>query len=156
MSIYPQVKAARIIAKLAHADQVRRFCEEPYWKHPERVAEAVKAELFITHDYAPPTYDEIVAAAWLHDVVEDTWIEFVDLLDLGFNEDVIEAVRAVTRQPGETYRDFVTRAAAHPNGRLIKRMDVQDNLQGLPEGHKLHDRYRLAMEILDAAADSSS
>lgn len=44
-------------------DQVRKYTGEPYWRHPEAVAALVKTV---------PHTEEMVAAAWLHDVVEDT------------------------------------------------------------------------------------
>ena len=43
--------------------QVRKYTGEPYWKHPEAVAAIVRT---VPHD------DDMVDAAYLHDVVEDT------------------------------------------------------------------------------------
>jgi (p)ppGpp synthase/HD superfamily hydrolase len=54
---------ARTFALLAHADQKRRYTGEPYIMHPEAVAQTVR-----TVACTP----EMIAAAYLHDVVEDT------------------------------------------------------------------------------------
>lgn len=63
-----QVSAARMFAIGAHTavGQVRKYTGEPYWYHPEEVAEIVAT---CPHD------PEMLAAAWLHDVVEDTGVE---------------------------------------------------------------------------------
>ena len=46
-----------------HGDQKRKYTVEPYWLHPRNVARLVKQA---TSD------PEVIAAAWLHDVIEDT------------------------------------------------------------------------------------
>ena len=58
---------ARTFAIAAHTavGQRRKYSGEPYWKHPEAVAQIVET---VTHT------TEMVAAAWLHDVVEDTQV----------------------------------------------------------------------------------
>ena len=57
------VARARAYGAAAHRNQVRRYTGEGYVVHPARVAAAVAQE---TADPA------LVAAAWLHDVLEDT------------------------------------------------------------------------------------
>lgn len=58
------IKTASEFAIRAHEsiNQVRKGSGEPYWKHPERVAATVSQ---ITDS------PEVIAAAWLHDVLED-------------------------------------------------------------------------------------
>ena len=62
------IRRAKAFATQAHAsiDQRRKYTGLPYIVHPEAVAELVEAT------GAGP---EVVAAAWLHDVVEDTPVE---------------------------------------------------------------------------------
>lgn len=58
------VEKAKKIAERAHADQRRKWGDQsPYIVHPSRVAAKVATLDGIT--------DEDVAAAWLHDVIED-------------------------------------------------------------------------------------
>lgn len=61
------VTTARVAASAAHGaiDQRRKYTDEPYIHHPSRVAGILQ-----TID-AP---EDLIAAAWLHDVVEDTEI----------------------------------------------------------------------------------
>lgn len=61
------VQKAREFAILAHDGQVRKVNSEPYVNHPIRVAETVQEYLDEAVD--PDIY---IAAAYLHDVVEDT------------------------------------------------------------------------------------
>jgi (p)ppGpp synthase/HD superfamily hydrolase len=55
---------AHEFAKLAHGEQKRKYTNDPYWHHTLRVG-------WIVAKYAKGTED-MVAAAFLHDVIEDT------------------------------------------------------------------------------------
>lgn len=63
-----KVERARIFATAAHAavDQRRKYTNEPYIVHPTEVAAIVAG--------VPGATPEMIAAAWLHDVVEDTQV----------------------------------------------------------------------------------
>ena len=58
---------ARLFATAAHAavGQLRKYTHEPYIVHPAEVASIVKT---VAHTEA------MIAAAWLHDTVEDTGV----------------------------------------------------------------------------------
>ena len=47
--------------------------------------------------------------ALLHDVIEDTDVTKNDLLEIGFNSDIIESVVTLTKKRGEDYRDYIDR-----------------------------------------------
>ena len=63
---------ARVFATAAHAavKQVRKYTFEPYIVHPTEVASIVASV---------PHTNEMLAAAWLHDTVEDTGVSIVDI-----------------------------------------------------------------------------
>ena len=124
-------------AVTAHAGQTDKQ-GQPYILHPLRVMQAV---LRRTGD---PT---LAAAAVLHDVVEDTHYTVEDIRSI-WGDRIADAVDGVSRREGETYMDFVRRAAAHPDSREIKLEDVLDNSTraGAPEG--LLKRYRKALAVL--------
>jgi (p)ppGpp synthase/HD superfamily hydrolase len=111
------IHQAENVARHAHAGVYRR-CGEAYIEHPRRVAEDLAAA-------GLPA--EVVAAAWLHDVVEDTDITLAELA-LIFPAAVVDIVDSVTHRDGEDYlTQSVPRAAAHPGGRYVKLADNADN-----------------------------
>ena len=103
------------IAATTHAGQKDKG-GAPYILHPLRVMLRVA-----------PGAQQIVAV--LHDVVEDSdgKISFDDLAREGFSQEVIDGVRAVTRIDGESYEDFISRAALNPVGKAVKLADLAEN-----------------------------
>src|SRR6056300_1178850 len=86
-----------------------------------------------------------LTGAGQHDVIEDYSDKGFDLKYLreqGFDEQIIEAVRSVTKTPEEekllkslsgeerikAYLSVISRAKANPIGRRVKYADIQDNL----------------------------
>ena len=138
---------AEQVATEAHADQVDE-AGRPYIEHPRRVAARVAAQ---TDD------PDALAAAWLHDVVEDTPVGLDELRQLGFNERVLDAVDALTRRSGEG-DEYYRRVAANPIALLVKRSDIADNTD--PErvrqlepavAERLRLKYERALCLLDTS-----
>jgi (p)ppGpp synthase/HD superfamily hydrolase len=63
---------AKAFATVAHQGQVRKYTGEPYINHPAAVVELVRTV---------PHTQEMLAAAWLHDVVEDTDTTLIEVRD---------------------------------------------------------------------------
>lgn len=101
------------IAARAHQHQFDKG-GAPYMLHPLRVMQRVTSEA-----------EQIVAV--LHDVVEDSAVTFDDLARAGFAQAVIDALRSVTKIKGESYQDFVARAARNPIGKAVKLADLAEN-----------------------------
>lgn len=106
-------KAIEIAAR-AHAGQTDKG-GAPYILHPLRLMLAQR-DLYAR------------MAAVLHDVVEDTALTFDDLAREGFPAEVMDAVRALTKQPGEDRIAAARRAAANPIACAVKLADVADNM----------------------------
>jgi (p)ppGpp synthase/HD superfamily hydrolase len=66
--------------------------------------------------------------AVLHDVVEDTPWTFEKLKSEGFTNEILQALEGVTKREGESYEDFVKRAAGNPVARRVKLADLEDNM----------------------------
>lgn len=83
------VEKARVFATAAHAavKQMRKHTGEPYICHPAEVVELLRE-----HGIDDP---EMLAAAWLHDVVEDTGVT-IDLIGTEFGNRVAELVEGLT------------------------------------------------------------
>ena len=88
---------------------------QPYILHPLRVMFACET----------PT-QKIVAI--LHDVIEDTDRTLEDLAQLGYSQEVLAALDCVTKRAGESYDQFVDRAAGNPIARQVKIADIEDNM----------------------------
>ena len=110
----PTIEHAIEIAANAHAGQ-RDKAGQPYIFHPLRVMFRVNGE----HEQM---------AAVLHDVVEDTAITIDDLAREGFPSEVLRAIAALTKLPGETRLEAAARAAADPIARKVKLADNAENM----------------------------
>ncbi|HEY5564897.1 MAG TPA: HD domain-containing protein [Rhodothermia bacterium] len=138
------------IAMEAHRGQVDKH-GAPYILHPLCVMAAVSS---------PEA--QIVAA--LHDVVEDHEDWTVDRLAReGFDQSIVEAVAALTRDPDDEYFDYVRRLSSNPLAREVKLADLQDNLDRsrLPGDPTENDlarfrRYEQALTILNRAQEAET
>jgi (p)ppGpp synthase/HD superfamily hydrolase len=122
------VERAANYAKLAHLDQVRKYTNEPYIVHPKAVAWFVS---LVTDDL------NVLAAAWLHDVVEDTAIT-IKQIDDDFNSHVAKLVSEVTNvgagRGNRAERKRLERehlAQACPDAKTIKLADILDNVPSI-------------------------
>jgi hypothetical protein len=108
---------ARSLAATAHGLQKDK-AGDAYIDHPRRVAERLEAQ------GEPP---EVVAAGWLHDVLEDTAMTADDLVSVGVPDEVVAAVDAVSKREGESMEAYAARVMASRMGLLVKRADMADN-----------------------------
>ncbi len=92
------VKRALAFATLAHGDQKRKYTGVMYIVHPIEVMEIVKT---VPHD------DAMLAAALLHDVVEDTDVT-IEEIEESFGSDVASLVADLTdvSKPEDGNRKF--------------------------------------------------
>lgn len=146
------VNAAEHLAAWLHRDQADKQ-GLPVTLHLRHVASAVR-----TYGGTP----EEVAAAWLHDSVEDRVISFPALRGL-FPDSVCDLVFDVTRdKPDETYERYIDRITdpnqSDPRALLIKRADLEHNIErgrGKPEFASLVKRYEMALPKVLAAFEET-
>lgn len=122
-------KAAKFAIE-AHGAQVRKYTGEPYWNHPMRVAEMVAST---------GADDEVVAAAWLHDVVEDTDYDVIDIWR-EFGPRIAMMVWALTDAPHQmgnrAFRKLMDAnrlRESPPEVQTIKLADLIDNTSSIVE-----------------------
>lgn len=101
------------IAVNAHAGQTDR-AGKPYILHVFRVM------------LAGETADEMIVGV-LHDTVEDTPITIPTLKGL-FPKEIVDAVDAITKRPGEKYKDYLLRVHSNPLATKVKLNDLKDNM----------------------------
>lgn len=137
----PQEQIARDIATRAHDGQLDR-AGKPYIGHPAHVAAHVEGDL-------------TKAAAWLHDVIEDTPATFEDLQAAGICSEVIDALRLLTHDKSIPYLDYVANLKANPIARAVKLADLHHNsdLTRLPvvtdKDRARAEKYARAIAILE-------
>ncbi|MDM1247507.1 guanosine-3',5'-bis(diphosphate) 3'-pyrophosphohydrolase [Acinetobacter sichuanensis] len=108
------IEKAIALAAKKHTGQLDKG-GQPYIFHPLRLM------LKVHHPQ-----QQIVAV--LHDILEDTDTTIVDLISLGFNQDTIDAILALTKKSGETRIQAAYRAAKNPIAKIVKLADVMDNM----------------------------
>ncbi|MHC5111470.1 MAG: HD domain-containing protein [Planctomycetota bacterium] len=150
----PILKAARF-ARNAHRDQKRKYTGRPYVEHPARVAGRV-----MLHEDAS---EELVIAAWLHDVIEDTPATAEDL-SAEFGDRVAAIVTELTNpSKGSTESrdkrkamDRAHLATVSHEAKIIKLFDRIDNLGELDRApESFQHTYRAESRLLcDAIGDA--
>ncbi len=153
-ALSPLWQEAASFAARAHRGGLRQDGETPYIAHPARVALTLR-DLFGCED------DHALAAALLHDVIEDTGTDFDDIEDL-FGIETARLVAALSKDPRlpeaerePAYDEALARAGwkAH----LVKLADQYDNLSDVdPSARKkvrrAVERARRAVAIAAAGA----
>ena len=133
-------KALKICFK-AHINQVDKT-GVPYVFHPFHLAEQMDDE-------------ESVCLALLHDVVEDTSITFEDLINEGFSEKIISALRLLTHLDSTPYMEYIQKIKENPLAKKVKLADLRHNsdlsrldlsVDKIPS--KL-DLYKIAIQYLE-------
>lgn len=125
------VKQARNFATAAHQriGHRRKYTRQPYQVHLKSVAHIVAS---VTDD------EEMIAAAWLHDTVEDTAATHYDI-EQQFGKGVHDLVYALTdiSKPGDGNRaarkaiDRTHLASASVRAKSVKLADLIDNLRDI-------------------------
>ena len=101
------------IAADAHKRQFDK-AGAPYILHPLRMMMRMTSEA-------------AMMTAILHDVVEDSDWTLEGLREVGFSEEVLTAIDGATNRSGESYEQFIERAATNPIARQVKIADLEDN-----------------------------
>jgi hypothetical protein len=109
--------AVEALARTAHAAQTDK-AGRPYAEHLQAVADGVRAR---------GGGDELVAAAWLHDSVEDGVLSDEWLTAAALPQRTKDVVRAVTKRSGEAPEAYARRILATPGARLVKAADLAHN-----------------------------
>jgi (p)ppGpp synthase/HD superfamily hydrolase len=122
------VERAKEYATLKHTGQLRKMNKEPFIIHPQDVAELAES----TKD------DEIIAAAWLHDVVEDTGTTLEEICS-EFGNRIAGLVDEVTKKAEEqgsrTKREYYHEKVRHitSDALTLKLLDRLSNICSVVE-----------------------
>lgn len=126
----------------AHKDQTDKS-GMPYVFHPFHLAEQMENEREVT-------------VALLHDVIEDTPYTLDDLMKMGFDQTVIEAIERMTHDDGVSYMEYVARIKTNALARKVKLADLRHNsdltrLDTLDESARMRvEKYARAIKLLES------
>ncbi len=140
--------AAEALAAAGHAGQIRNYSGRPYIEHPRAVAGMLREEGF---------GDEVVAAALLHDLLEDTEVSAEEIRER-FGERVAGLVDVLSDDPSiepyERRKDALreTVLAAGPEALAVYAADKLSNVSDLrslyaKEGEEAGDRFKAPLGL---------
>ena len=109
----PKTKKALKLCFDAHKDQLDKS-GMPYVFHPFHLAEQMKTE-------------ETTIVALLHDLVEDTEYTIEDLVNMGFDKAITDAIALMTHADNVDYMDYVRMIKDNPIAKEVKLADLNHN-----------------------------
>jgi len=128
-----KIEEARGFAVTAHGAQT--YGDLPYETH-------LAAVVGVLSDWTDD--EDLIAAAWLHDTLEDTAVRRSELGDR-FGERVANLVWAVTsegRSRADKMAAIYNKISAEPGAALVKLADRVANVEAAPAGSDHHQRYQ--------------
>jgi len=140
------VEKARATALEAHEGQVRKYTSLPYFTHVEEVAKSV--------EFHGGTAEQ-VAAAYLHDIVEDThWSHPLVYQEFGktvsdyvvYLTDVSNGLKLSRAERKKRDREFI--ASAPPEVKTIKLADLKSNLKDIVKNDRDFARVYFKEKVL--------
>ena len=143
-TIHPVLRASSFAAR-KHRSQTRADGVTPYFSHVSRVA-------FVLRDLYGIDDPVALAAAFLHDTLEDTDTDYDELAD-NFGKLVADYVVALTKNAmlpkGEREMEYFARLASAPEVvQIIKLADCYDNVTDRAGGPKMPKTMETARKLL--------
>ncbi len=115
----------------------------PYIAHPLHLAETM-------------TDEKSTIVALLHDVVEDSEVTFKDIEELGFDLEVIEALKLLTHDMELDYMDYIVNIKSNDLAKVVKIADLKHNsdlsrLENVtPKDLARVEKYKKALRFLES------
>ncbi len=104
---------------------------------------------------------EEMSVALLHDVIEDSELTDMDLLDRGIPPKVVDAVNLLTKVDDQNYEQFIQNILSNKLATKVKKADIEDNINILRLNEvKSTDlqrivKYHKAWKVLKKAYDNN-
>ena len=119
----PLIESAAQFAAMHHSGVLRDDGITPFIRHPELVAR-ILMQL--------STDEELIAAAWLHDTVEDTSVTYADLIE-HFGHGVADLVMEVTHEGQADSHGYYFPRLRTQRGIMLKFADRLSNLSDMSD-----------------------
>jgi len=141
MNLSPRQEDLLQFVKECHADQVRKYDDEPYWNHPYRVAEMVSGlnidgliEIALCHDLFEDTE---CTASTLRDLLESIGYEYTEssMICIGVSDltDVYTAEMYADNRETRKRWEANRLAVIKPDHQTVKYADFIDNTKSIVE-----------------------
>jgi (p)ppGpp synthase/HD superfamily hydrolase len=104
-----------VVATNAHANQYDKG-GNPYILHPLKVMHYLK-----TND------EELQCIALGHDIIEDTNVTYLQLVEDGFTERIIQGILDLTKLSDETYDEYKLKVMSNRDAMKVKMADLRHN-----------------------------
>ena len=107
------------LAMQAHEEQFD-MAQRPYFLHPLTVMQSIADH-----------YDDdfvLMQIAMGHDLIEDTWVTKEHLENAGFSERVVDAIVALSKREGLSYKDYKKQVLASEDAMRVKFYDISHNM----------------------------
>jgi hypothetical protein len=130
----------KLISKWHDDQQGQTYGDQPYSSHPKSVMNIGK-KVFGSKRFG----EETKKVALLHDVLEDTPVTPEQLSKRGFSDDVIGAVKLLSKDKSLSYEDNIRNIAngttpAHKHAQMVKYSDNMSNYLAMPKPEWSKDR----------------
>lgn len=133
-----------VLATTRHAGQYDKG-GQPYILHTLKVMYYLKSD-----------DEELQCIALGHDLVEDTGISYRELIDMGFTQRIVDGIKGLTKVPGETHEEYLTKIKANVDCIKVKLCDLRHNsdirrLKGVTQKDiaRIEKYHRMYMELKD-------
>lgn len=140
------LEKALVLMVNAHSGQLDRG-GKPYQLHPLNVMVLLKSD-----------DEELQCIALLHDVIEDSDVTFKQLEEVGMSKRVIDAVKLLTKMPGQTHEEYMGAIKTNLDAVLVKMADLTHNsdirrLKGVREKDKerMFKYHMMYLELREVA-----
>lgn len=139
------VQRAKEFAINAHGNQ--KYGKMPYEYHLQQVV----SKLIMWRDFnAFPITDEMIAAAWLHDVIEDTEVTHMQLYHL-FDDEITMTCYLLNKDnclPAKfDYGTYISKIKVDNSARLVKMADTLANLEASLMGGEIKRINKYAKQL---------
>ena len=158
----PVIDLPSLISHAVHLYQVDKL-GVPYIDHPKNVARNTEHAIAANPDaFSDEQIDAVIAAGWLHDVIEDSAEFFYravtqqDLYGWGINAHTLDIVSLMTRTKEVDSSDYYLKLHQDPLARIVKLADIAHNTNvarvtalDATKREKLRQKYSSALEVFE-------
>ncbi len=155
MKIPQEMIALEMAEELAlEAHQGQEYGNLDYGEHLSDVARTVQrlADQHFGNSiaYDPTPLFKMLQVAWLHDIIEDTYVAEGMLRERGFAEDVIHSVKLLTKAEGYDYNEYIESIKTDQKALVVKLADTISNLSfSLLDGDQRRiAKYQMQYDLL--------